>query len=202
MAYKVVLLFGPPGVGKGTQGKMLGTLPGICHLATGEMFRALSPESELGKRVHAFSSRGELVPDNLTIELWQTHVKGMIERGDFDPAKQILLLDGIPRTADQAAAMRGLIEVLGILHLTVPDIETMITRMKKRAFREGRTDDADESIIRRRFEVYEEETAPVLSQYSDGFAADVNALGTPLVVLHRVLEALIPMTRSLPNPLD
>ena len=203
MRYKVLLLFGPPGAGKGTQGKLLSMLPSMLHLATGDMFRALAPESELGKRVATYSSRGELVPDELTVQLWQEHVAGRVERGEYDPTCMLLVLDGIPRTPDQAEAMSDLIEVLGIIHLTVADIETMVQRIKKRAEREGRKDDADEAVIRRRFEVYENETAPVLGHYPQELLTPVDALGMPIEVLQRVLTAVVPiMSGRFRNPLE
>ncbi|MDY7107425.1 MAG: nucleoside monophosphate kinase, partial [Planctomycetota bacterium] len=95
--YKCVLLFGAPGTGKGTQGKMLGENDGFIHLATGDIFRSLDKESELGQKFLYYSSRGELVPDDLTIRLWQDHVRGLIDAGTYDPTRDILLLDGMPR---------------------------------------------------------------------------------------------------------
>jgi adenylate kinase len=89
--YKCVLLFGAPGTGKGTQGKLLGENDGFIHLATGDIFRALDKQSELGKKFLYYSSRGELVPDDLTIRLWQDHVKGLIEAGTYNPKHDILL---------------------------------------------------------------------------------------------------------------
>ena len=118
--YKVVLLFGPPGSGKGTQGKCLGQIPGMRHLATGDMFRALDPESELGKRVVRYSSKGELVPDELTIELWRDYVRTQVDEGTYRPASDLLLLDGIPRSLGQARALDDSVDVLRVVHLKVP----------------------------------------------------------------------------------
>jgi adenylate kinase len=165
--YKSMLLFGPPGVGKGTQGKLLGQIPGFLHLATGDIFRALDKESELGKQFLHYSSRGELVPDDLTIQVWQQHVRDLIENEKYNPDSDMLILDGMPRSINQAKIIGEHIEVLKIIHLVAADINEMVERMKGRARREGRHDDADEKVIRRRFEVYEQETAPVLAAARD-----------------------------------
>lgn len=176
--YRCILLFGPPGSGKGTQGKKLGELDGFFHLATGDIFRSLDPESELGQQFVHYSTRGELVPDDLTMKIWDAHVQKLIKSGAFNPATDILLLDGMPRTVPQAKALKGLIEALAIIHLTVANIDDMVKRMKKRAEKEGRLDDADESVIRNRFDVYHRETAPVLEQFDPGKIVNIDAHGT------------------------
>ena len=164
--FKSVLVFGPPGVGKGTQGKLLGMIPGFRHVATGDIFRSLDPESEMGRQFVHHSSRGELVPDDLTIRVWRQYVDGLIETSIYDPARDLLILDGMPRSVNQAEAIDSAIEVLRIVELRAPDIDEMVERMKRRAIHQGRHDDADETVIRRRFEVYAAETAPVLGFYA------------------------------------
>jgi adenylate kinase len=202
-SYKSILLFGPPGVGKGTQGKILGNIPGLHHLATGDIFRSLDRESELGRTFVEHSSRGELVPDDITIRIWQDHVRGLIASERFDPAAHMLVLDGVPRSVAQAAALKPHVSVLKIVHLRCVNMDEMVQRMKRRALMEGRHDDADESVIRRRFEVYEEETAPVLLQYEGDLVSEVDALGTPMEVLLRILEVLVPVyNESFGNPLE
>ena len=103
--YPSILLFGPPGVGKGTQGQMLGSIPGFFHLATGDMFRSLDKESEIGMEFTRYSSQGLLVPDFLTVRLWRQHVDQLIARELYNPTSDILLLDGIPRSVPQAESM-------------------------------------------------------------------------------------------------
>jgi adenylate kinase len=200
--YNTVLLFGAPGVGKGTQGKLLGAIPGMRHLATGDIFRALDRQSDLGKKFLEYSTRGELVPDDLTIQVWHQHVRGLIRGGKYSPERDLLVLDGIPRSANQARALDPHINVLCIVHLTCRNVDDMVKRMKVRALRENRPDDADEAVIRRRFEVYERETRPVLSHYDNRLVREVNAIGTPAEVLLHVLEAVVPVyNEHCENPL-
>jgi adenylate kinase len=191
--YNAVLLFGAPGVGKGTQGKLLGQIPGMRHLATGDIFRSLDRQSELGRKFLEYSTRGELVPDGLTIELWQQYVRGLIQTGKYFPANDLLILDGIPRSLNQAKSLDSYINVLRIVHLCCINIDEMVKRMKLRAHRENRLDDADEAVIRRRFEVYKAETHPVLSHYDPSLITEVDAIGTPAEVLLNVLQVLVPI---------
>ncbi len=191
-SYPSILLIGPPGVGKGTQGKILGSIPGFFHLATGDMFRALDKESEIGLEFTRYSSQGLLVPDFLTVRLWQQHVEQLMAKGLYDPSEDILLLDGIPRSEPQAEMMQDYIDPFMVIHLVCDDIDEMVKRMQKRATEQGRPDDADESVIRKRFEVYSEQTAPVLACYNDEIISNIDAIGTQVEVLLRILSAVVP----------
>ena len=194
--YKAILLFGAPGTGKGTQGALLAQVPGLHHVATGDLFRALDKQSDLGKEFTNYSSRGELVPDRLTVELFlQSLVQRALE-GKFQRGRDILVLDGIPRTVEQAVALDPLVQVLGIIHLTCTDQEAMVHRMRQRALKQGRPDDADESVIRRRFEVYRLESQPVLHHYPTNRIRDVSALGSPAGVLAKIMEIVAPILDS------
>lgn len=200
--YNTILLFGAPGVGKGTQGKLLGKIPGLFHLATGDIFRSLNRESNLGRKFAEYSTRGELVPDDLTIQLWLQHMQGMIAQRLFSPSSDLLILDGMPRTIAQAEALDDHINVLKIVHLTTPNVDEMVVRMKRRAIRENRPDDADESVIRRRFEVYMTETRPVRTHYDPKLIAEVNGVGMPAEVLMNILQVIVPICKSyFGNPL-
>ena len=190
--YPSILLIGPPGVGKGTQGTMLGNVPGFFHLATGDMFRSLDKDSEIGMEFARYSQKGLLVPDFLTVKLWRQHVDQLIERNLYDPADDILLLDGIPRSEPQAGMMNDYIDPFMIVHLVCEDIDEMVRRMQKRATEQGRMDDADENVIRKRFEVYREQTAPVLACYDDELITNIDALGTQAEVLLRILSEVVP----------
>src|ERR1700709_921550 len=101
MRYRSILLFGAPGSGKGTQGKILGSIPGFFHTACGDIFRSLDLTSEMGQIFWKFSSEGQLVPDELTIQLWKQYIRGLELINQFRPHSEILILDGIPRNVEQ-----------------------------------------------------------------------------------------------------
>jgi len=201
--YKTILLFGAPGAGKGTQGKILGRIPGFFHLACGDVFRSLDMGTELGRKFLEFSSRGELVPDSLTIEMWRQNMHAQTVLSLYKPMQDLLILDGIPRSVTQAQELERYVEVLRVIHLICPDRDEMVQRMKRRALKENRLDDADERVIRRRFEVYDRETAPVLGFYSPDIVREVDSMGSPAEVLQHVLEVVVPVQNAhFRNPLS
>lgn len=191
--FRTVLLFGAPGVGKGTQGKILGCIPGFFHLSCGEVFRTLDTSSPLGKTFLAFSSKGELVPDDVTIQMWHENLKARTILSDYKPKADLLVLDGIPRSVNQAELLSEHIDVLAVIHLTCKDKEEMIRRLRRRALKENRVDDAREDVIRKRWDVYEKETFPVLNHYPKKLIHNVDAIGSPAVVLMHVLDILAPV---------
>lgn len=206
MRYRTLLLFGAPGVGKGTQGRILGQVPGIVHVACGDVFRSLSPDSELGRTFVRYSSRGELVPDRLTIDVWERHIDSLRRSGAFQPEKDILLLDGIPRSHTQATLLEERIRVEGVLHLVCSNRRALFERIKRRALQEGRFDDANDAIISQRLTVYETETAKTLDLYPQEVIHTVDADRSPLAVLadladiiHEILAAGVPAKSSV-NP--
>lgn len=197
-----VLLFGAPGTGKGTQGGCLGAVPGFFHLSSGDMFRGLDKESDLGKEFLKYSTQGLLVPDEFTVKLWVQHVEGLVGSGAYRPSAEVLLLDGIPRTVNQVGLMDGMIEVLAVIHLTCSDRGKLVGRLKNRALDSGRPDDADEGVIARRLEVYDDETEPVLSSFAGGLVHEIDALKTPAEVLSDVLRVVAPIQAAgFENPL-
>ncbi len=195
--YRTVLLFGAPGAGKGTQGAILGRIPGYYHFSCGEVFRNIDITSDLGRVFYEHSSRGELVPDDVTIQMWAAAIHAHSILGDYKPRKDLLVLDGIPRTVNQARILDSYLEVLKIIHLTCSDERAMFERLRRRALKENRHDDADERVIRRRWEVFEKESAPVLAHYPAHLIMRVDSIGSPARVLHDVLEALIPVQNRL-----
>jgi adenylate kinase len=191
--YQTILLFGAPGSGKGTQGKILGQIPGFYHLSCGEVFRTLDMSSDLGKTFLHYSSRGELVPDDVTVKMWQQNMHARTVLSDYKPLADLLVLDGIPRNLNQAKLLDKHLSVLKIVHLVCPDKDAMIQRLRRRALKENRVDDAKEDVIRRRWAVYEEETYPVLKFYKKELIAEVSAVGSPARVLQHILEHVVPV---------
>ena len=190
--YHTILLFGAPGAGKGTQGKILGSIPGFYHLSCGEFFRTLDVNSEHGRTVYQYLSRGELVPDEITIELWKQNIHAHQVMNLYKPYADLLILDGIPRNVNQAKLMEEHIHVLNVIHLVCKDEGAMISRIRRRALKENRTDDAREEVIRRRWEIYKQETQPVLDYYPKPIISTVDALGSPAEVLQRILKIVVP----------
>jgi len=194
--YQTILLFGAPGAGKGTQGKIMGSIPGFYHLSCGEVFRTLDLGTDLGKTFLQHSSKGELVPDDLTIRMWGENMHARTVLSDYKPKQDLLVLDGIPRNPHQAKLMEKHIKVLLVIHLVCPDKEEMIKRLRRRALKENRADDAREDVIRRRWDIYEKETFPVLQYYDKKIVKEVAAIGSPARVLQHVLEAAVPIQES------
>lgn len=190
--FNAVLLLGGPGCGKGTQGAVLGAFPHIRHLAMGDIFRSLDTESDIGKEFLSYSTRGRLVPDELTVRVWKAHVDARVASGELDADRHILLLDGIPRTTEQVGLMADHVAFLKIIHFVIRDQTVLIERLKGRALKGNRPDDAKESVIRERLRVYEESTAPVLKAYDPSQIAEINADQTPLAVLRDLAAALAP----------
>ena len=191
--YKTVLLFGAPGVGKGTQGRILGSIPGFFHLSCGEVFRSLDIHSPEGKIVYETTSQGNFVPDDLTIKIWKKSLQGQAALSNYKPHEDLLVLDGLPRNVKQVELVKEHIDVQRIIYLICSDEESMMHRIRRRAIRENRVDDANESIIRHRFDIYHEQTQPVLESYPQELIAQIDAMGSPAEVLQSVLSQLIPV---------
>ncbi|MCX7887572.1 MAG: nucleoside monophosphate kinase [Verrucomicrobiae bacterium] len=191
--FKSILFLGAPGSGKGTQGKMLGSLLGFFHISSGDLFRSLDKTSELGKIFLEYSSKGLLVPDDFTVRLFEDHLKRLVESKKIDPDNDTLVLDGIPRNVNQAKMLDPILNVQKIIVLRVEHgLDEIVERMRLRALKEGRHDDADETTIRRRFEVYERETKPILDYYPRDIIVEVNGLqGGPVAVAHDIFCALL-----------
>ena len=194
--YKTILLFGAPGAGKGTQGRILGQIPGFYHFACGDVFRAIDINSELGRIFYEYSSRGELVPDDVTVRMWAEHIHARSVISHYKPRTDLLVLDGIPRTRDQAAIMDQYIDVLKVVHLYCDDEAAMFERLRRRALKENRYDDADERVIRQRWQVYEKETAPVLEHYPPDMVENVDSLGSPAQILSNILNIVVPIQNA------
>ncbi len=196
MRYRSILLFGAPGSGKGTQGKILGAIPGFFHSATGDIFRSLNLQSEMGRIFWEYSSKGQLVPDEFTVRLWKQHIKGLELINQFHPESEFLILDGIPRNLKQAQLLEDTIDVVKIIHL-VADIPKMVERLRRRALKENRMDDANDAVIRKRMEVYHRETEPMLGFYPPEKIARVDAGLHHIRVLSEIIKVLAPLKEAL-----
>ena len=158
-----ILLLGPQGSGKGTQARLISKTYGIPQIATGDMIREIKElDTELGRRVKAIYDRGELVDDATIVDL----IESRLDRGDTIPG---FLLDGFPRNTAQAEALDALLAQLGhsldvVFELQVTDRDVLLERLTKRAAEEGRTDDTPDAI-RKRLEIYDRETAPLVEYY-------------------------------------
>ena len=190
MRYKTILLFGAPGAGKGTQGKILGTIPNFFHCACGDVFRNLTVENELGRIFIEYSSRGQLVPDEYTVQLWRKNIDASTATGRFNPERDTLILDGIPRTPEQAEMLKDTLDVRAVLNLTCPDFEKLVQRLQRRALRENRLDDANLDVIRHRLKTYEQDTRPVLDYYGPKLVHHIDSTQPPLTVLRQVLDII------------
>jgi adenylate kinase len=202
MKYKSILLFGAPGSGKGTQGKILGSIPGFFHSSTGDIFRSLDLRSEMGRLVWEYTSKGMLVPDDVTIKLWKQHMEGLAMINQFHPESEVLVLDGIPRNTRQAELLQREIEVMKIIYLRCADLNKMIERLRRRALKENRIDDADEKVIRHRLEIYERDTRPVLDFYSPEKVVKVDALNSQIAVLNEIVKVLVPIKEEMDERLE
>jgi adenylate kinase len=188
--YCTYLLVGAPGSGKGTQGKALGSVPRFFHCACGDVFRSMDTRTKVGQAFIYYSSRGELVPDEICIELWKESISNSVEAHRFKPELDGLLLDGIPRNVKQAKLMKSLIEVVKVFHLSCPDRSKLVERLRKRALKDNRLDDANETVIRKRLETYETETKPVLGYYGPELIHTIDATQSPARVLWEILGVI------------
>lgn len=183
-----LLLIGAPGAGKGTQAVKLAETFGIPAISTGDIFRYnVKNETELGKLAKSYMDRGEYVPDSVTNDL----VRDRLTQADAQPG---FLLDGYPRTADQVVELDGMLTdagtALDAVVLLTADTDEVVRRLLNRAIEQGRADDT-EDVIRRRLEVYEEQTAPLVNTYSArNLVVTVDGLGAVNEVTARILAAL------------
>jgi adenylate kinase len=190
MKYQTYILFGAPGSGKGTQGRTLGSIPRFFHCACGDVFRSIDTRTKVGRAFLDYSSKGQLVPDEITVELWKAQIDAAVNAHAFKPDIDILVLDGIPRNVGQARIMDELIEVLKVFHLSCPNREALFTRLKKRALKDNRLDDANDEVINRRLATYETESKPVLGYYTQDRIICIDATEPPAKVLLHILESV------------
>ena len=185
--HKTFLVFGAPGSGKGTLGRILGTIPRFHHQACGDVFRTLDTRTPLGQEFVRYSSKGQLVPDEFTVQLWKAQIDDEVRTHRFKPDIDFLVLDGIPRTLKQAELMDQHVDVFQVFHLACPDREELRRRLRKRALKENRFDDASDDVIDRRIKLYETESKPMLDHYHKHVVMEIDALRSPVQVLSDIL---------------
>lgn len=181
--HRAILLFGLPGSGKGTQGHALGSVPGYLHVASGDIFRQLNKLGQLGRLVDSYISNGKLVPDDVTVSIWRNHIGLMQRAGTYAPSFHTLVLDGIPRTLTQARLLTDDLDVRRIFHLKLRDPEEAVKRIRDRALKEGRKDDASDRVIRDRLQTFFRETTETLEYYNPEVVRDIDASRRPMAVL-------------------
>ena len=184
-----LILFGPPGSGKGTQAAKLVEAYQLVHISTGDLFRyEMGNDTPLGKLAKSYIEKGELVPDSVTIGMLKNKV-------DANPDANGFIFDGFPRTVAQAEALDQLLADMGtsincLVALDVSDDE-ITKRILLRGQTSGRSDDNDERIIRNRIDVYKSETTPVFDHYAEaGKSHKVEGIGSIAEILER-LKAVI-----------
>lgn len=184
-----IVLFGPPGAGKGTQSERLVEKYKLIHLSTGDIFRFnIKQETELGKLAKSYMDKGELVPDQVTIDMLNAEVKKYNNPNGF-------IFDGFPRTPAQAMALDKLMQsrnsaITMMLSLHVNE-EELIKRLLLRGKDSGRTDDTDESVIRNRIRVYDEQTAVASEFYqAQGKFYQIDGIGSIDDIFNRLCHVI------------
>lgn len=189
--YRAILLIGAPGSGKGTQGRLLGATRGFFHCACGDVFRSLDVQSSLGRTFLDYSTRGELVPDEVTVRLWKKRLDDHVKTSAFQPGRQWLVLDGIPRNPNQARMMEAFLDVSLVVHLRCEDRAVLEKRLGRRASEDNRPDDACAEVLRRRLAVFETESLGVLECYPNPIVRRVDASASPGEVLAEILGHIL-----------
>ena len=193
--YRAILLFGMPGSGKGTQGAVLDQLPSLVHISMGDIFRKTNRTGKFGREIEQYTSQGLMVPDDLTVRIFERHLNILEMQELVVPQEHTLVLDGLPRSYSQAERLDGIIDVIQIFHLKINDMVQAAERLKARALRENRLDDMNDEVIHRRLQTYHDETFKTLSFYPSNLIYDVDASRRAIDVLCSIANRLAEIKR-------
>ena len=173
--YRSIILFGMPGSGKGTQGAVLGQLPDLVHFSMGDLFRKVPRTGKFGREIERYTSRGLMVPDDLTERIFERQLNILEMQELLMPEQHTLVLGGLPRSCAQAERLDSFIDVIQIFHLKIDDMSRAMERLRARALRENRLDDMSDEVIQRKVRTYFDETAKTLNHYPRELIFDVDA---------------------------
>ena len=202
--YKTILIFGLPGVGKSTQAKLLDNSR-FYYVSSGEFLRTLENDTEfensdLGEKISQTMSSGGLISDSIITELLFNNISEAIKKKMFDPNRQILVLDGMPRNASQADLIDNQIEVIKIIYIYSSDDSVLANRITKRAKLEQREDDQDIRTFKKRLAVYKSETEEVLNHYPKEIIDKVDGINTIEEISRQIKKILNNIGGEMDNP--
>jgi adenylate kinase len=188
--FRAYLMIGPPASGKGTHGKLIGALPGFAHFSMGQVLRRLRPRSEEeAQRLESISkltARGDLAPDDYTLELFHDYLERMTASGQLDPNEDIMILDGIPRSGAQAKSIMENLDVRAAFIFQCPDAD-LLERIRVRSISEGRADDATLEIVQNRLHTYREELPGILDNIPEEIRQPIDTARPAHHVLRDIL---------------
>jgi len=189
---RAILLFGYPGSGKGTQGRILSALPGFHHVAMGDILRALTPAHPLYPAIQARLSKGDLVPDELVMEFFAHHVESLKL-----PPTDFVIVDGVPRNKTQVELLNRIVNVIKIFKLSIYDEGVVTDRLRRRALAQNRADDASPEVIEHRLAVYRQETESCIKTYPGTILTRIQANQPVFDVHHDIMHSLGKMRQIL-----
>jgi adenylate kinase len=173
--YRSIILFGMPGSGKGTQGAVLGQLPGFVHFSMADMFHKLPRTGKFGREIERYTAQALPIPDDLVVRIFERQLNIIEMQELLLPEQHILILGGLPRTCAQAERLADFIDVLQVFHLEIVNMTRAMERLKARALRESRLDEMSDEVIRRKLRTYHEEASKTLTCYPSELIFEVDA---------------------------
>jgi adenylate kinase len=191
---RAILLFGYPGSGKGTQGRILSALPGFHHVAMGDILRGLTAAHPLYPAIQEQIRQGNLVSDDLVMELFGRHLTSLAL-----PPSDFVIVDGVPRNKRQVELLNRLVDVIKIFKLSIYDEGVVIDRLRRRAQAQNRADDASDTVIRHRLVVYRSETESCITTYPGTILTRIQA-NQPVFDVHLDIIGALGKMRQIQFP--